>query len=248
MKISPNFIKSSDLKIKVHEFESNGYLQIPNEVFLETEEDNQLLQKAQLDYNSLHNDAYGESRARAYSRYIKYANSTDCMLDLHNDYFQSKEYNYDDGGKIRSFNKISNVFLNNSLIKKIIKFDSDFAFQTNILDQNKDLIIGLHQVRYHVKRNRPSFSSPIWLHKDDEPIVFLHLMNLTNSAIGGDNLIANNPKEINRVISLKNPLETLVFSQKVFHAVTPVGTQSITGAFRDILLVTFSYKEKNDAQ
>ncbi len=39
-------------------------------------------------------------------------------------------------------------------------------------------------------------------------------MNLSNTAIGGDNLIANSPREINQFISLKEPLETLVFGQK----------------------------------
>ncbi|MEW9139402.1 2OG-Fe dioxygenase family protein [Bacillus wiedmannii] len=238
-----NKTSSFDVEQKVHEFESNGYIQISNDIFLQDQEDQALLTKAQLDYYSLQNDAYGECRARAYSRYIKYAGSSDYVLDTDNRYFQSEEYNYDDGGKIRNFNSITDEFLHNSLIEKIVRFDSEFASNTNILDTSKDLVIGLHQVRYKATRENPSFSSPIWLHKDDEPIVFLHLMNLSNTALGGDNLIANSPREINKLISLKDPLETLVFGQKVFHAVTPLGTECNTEALRDILLVTFSYKE-----
>ncbi|ARV91356.1 2OG-Fe dioxygenase family protein [Bacillus thuringiensis] len=232
-----------DVEKKVEEFETDGYLHISNDYFLENQVDHTLLTKAQLDYYSLQEDLYGECRARAYSRYIKSADSSDYILDTSNDYFQSKEYNYDDGGKIRTFSSISKDFLDNSLIEKIVRFDSEFALNTNIIDQNKDLIIGLHQVRYKATKESPSFSSPIWLHKDDEPVVFLHLMNLSNTAVGGDNLIANSPREINKLISLKEPLETLVFGQKVFHAVTPLGTECNIESFRDILLVTFSYKE-----
>ncbi|UPJ17482.1 2OG-Fe dioxygenase family protein [Bacillus cereus] len=228
---------------KVHEFESKGFLEISNEIFLQEEENHRLLTQAQLDYYNLEDDAYGECRARSYSRYIKYVDSPDYILDNSNDYFQSKEYNYDDGGKVRQFHSINDSFLYNPLIQNIVRFDTEFAFKTNIIDTSKDLIIGLHQVRYKATKERPSFSSPIWLHKDDEPVVFLHLMNLSNTAIGGDNLIANSPREINQFISLKEPLETLVFGQKVFHAVTPLGTECSTEAFRDILLVTLSYKE-----
>ncbi|CAM4388662.1 hypothetical protein BAMA_10630 [Bacillus manliponensis] len=234
---------SLDVEKKVEEFESKGYLQISNDVFLQDAESHNLLTQAQLDYYNLENDAYGECRSRAYSRYIKYAGSSDYVLDTENGYFQSEEYNYDDGGKVRDFNSINDQFLHNPLIEKIVRFDSEFAFKTNIIDTNKDLIIGLHQVRYKATKDSPSFSSPIWLHKDDEPVVFLHLMNLSNTAMGGDNLIANSPREVNEFISLKDPLETLVFGQKVFHAVTPLGTECNTEAFRDILLVTFSYKE-----
>ena len=48
--------------------------------------------------------------ARSYSRYIKYVDSPDYILDNSNDYFQSKEYNYDDGGKVRQFHSINDSF------------------------------------------------------------------------------------------------------------------------------------------
>lgn len=235
-----------NLKKKADELEDNGYMKISNKFFLNKEEDHSNLIKAQLDYFNLKDDPYGNCRSRAHSRYIKKAGESTYSLDKDNSYFQSKEYNYDDGGKIRSFESISNEFLDNKLIKDIIKFDSNLAFESELIDTTKDIVIGIHQVRYKATKNIPSFSSPIWLHKDDEPVVFLHLISLSNTAVGGDNLIAKTPKEVNEYISLKDPLETLVFGQKVYHAVTPLGTFSNTEAYRDILLVTFSYKETNE--
>ncbi len=77
----------------------------------------------------MEDDAYGECRARSYSRYIKYVDSPDYILDNSNDYFQSKEYNYDDGGKVRQFNSINDSFLCNPLIQNIVRFDTEFAFK-----------------------------------------------------------------------------------------------------------------------
>ncbi|EJS02967.1 hypothetical protein IKG_00928 [Bacillus cereus VD200] len=75
---------------KVHEFESKGFLEISNEIsneiFLQEEENHRLLTQAQLDYYNLEDDAYGECRARSYSRYIKYVDSPDYILDNSNDY------------------------------------------------------------------------------------------------------------------------------------------------------------------
>ena len=42
--------------------------------------------QAQLDYYNLEDDAYSECRARSYSRYIKYVDSPDYILDNSNDY------------------------------------------------------------------------------------------------------------------------------------------------------------------
>ena len=86
------------------------------------------------------------------------------------------------------------------------------------------------------------FSSPLWLHRDDEPLVFVHLFNVSDNALGGDNLIATDFKTITHLIRLGNPLETLLLTKKPYHAVTPLGSADKNCAFRDILLVTFMNK------
>ncbi|MGQ5524778.1 2OG-Fe dioxygenase family protein [Chitinimonas sp. PSY-7] len=203
----------------------------------------EMLTNAQLDYYRISADPHGGGRYRAFSRYRLTPGSTTPVLDDTNDYVQSPEYNYDDGGLVRKFAPLSQDFRNNSLIQHLIQKDLEIARATDLVDWSSNVIIGLHQIRYHAKPDAPSISSPIWLHRDDEPVVFIHLFNLSASALGGDNLISTGNRSISRVIRLTSPLESVVLGKKVLHAVTPVGTNSSTGAYRDILLITFSNEE-----
>lgn len=90
-----------------------------------------------------------------------------------------------------------------------------------------------------VLSENPSYGSPLWLHRDDENLVFIHLFNLSANANGGDNLIAYEPKKIDKLIRLINPLDTLLVTKKHLHSVTPIGSSDDVIAYRDILLITF---------
>ncbi|MDO3660858.1 2OG-Fe dioxygenase family protein [Bacillus sp. C28GYM-DRY-1] len=217
----------------------NGYSYIPADFYQQKTTDT-AVHELQLTYDNLKADPKGGGRYRAHSRYIFAPHSNTLELDPDNGYFQSKEYNYDDGGIIRQFEKISDDFLQHPVTQQMIHSNVEMARQTDLVDWDKEVIVGLHQIRYHVTPDAPSYSSPIWLHRDDEPLVFVHLFKLSEDAIGGDNLIAPSVKQIDKVLRLTDPLETLALGQKVFHAVTPVGTANEDGAHRDILLVTFS--------
>ncbi|MFU2318744.1 2OG-Fe dioxygenase family protein [Rahnella sp. PCH160] len=62
--------------------------------------------------------------------------------------------------------------------------------------------------------------------------------------LGGDNLIAPNPKNIERVLRLETLFDTLVVNHDKYHAVTPVGCRKPgKTAVRDIILVTFQRNE-----
>ncbi|MEI4529084.1 2OG-Fe dioxygenase family protein [Priestia megaterium] len=227
-------------RIYSEELENNGFLYI-NQTFYKGEIDlKEDLAKAQESFETLEADPKGGGRYRAHSRYIAHPNSLELELDVTNDYFQSKEYNYDDGGIVRKFNPISNSFLDNKLISNLINKDLHIATSTNLVNWEDKVTIGLHQVRYKVEAGEASYSSPVWLHRDDEPLVFVHLFDLSENALGGDNLIASSVKQIDQVMRLGKPLETLALGQKVFHAVTPLGSSNTEVAYRDILLVTFS--------
>ena len=58
--------------------------------------------------------------------------------------------------------------------------------------------------------------------------------------------MAYDPKKVDYILKLRKPFETLILSQKIFHAVTPMGTTNKNDAFRDILLVTFQGKKVLD--
>ncbi|WP_234257490.1 2OG-Fe dioxygenase family protein [Pectobacterium sp. IFB5596] len=66
----------------------------------------------------------------------------------------------------------------------------------------------------------------MWLHKDDEDIVFVHLINVSSNMLGGDSLIASHPRGIERVLRLEQLFDTLVVNHDKLHAVTPVNMRS----------------------
>jgi hypothetical protein len=84
------------------------------------------------------------------------------------------------------------------------------------------------------------------LHKDDENVVFVHLINCSENIIGGDNVIATDAKHMERVIRLERTFDTLVVNHNKLHAVTPVGCRGTNPndvSTRDIILVTFQRKQ-----
>ncbi|PHV11199.1 2OG-Fe dioxygenase family protein [Chitinimonas sp. BJB300] len=239
-------IGAPDINLYADALMRDGYSTVSAQIYNVNVNFNQFekLTNAQLDYYRLSADPHGGGRYRAFSRYRLTPGSTIPILDETNEYVQSPEYNYDDGGLVRRFAPLSLDFRNNPLIQHLISRDLEIARATQLVDWSQNVLIGLHQIRYHAKPDAPSISSPIWLHRDDEPVVFIHLFNLSASALGGDNLISTGNRNISRVIRLTSPLESVVLGKKVLHAVTPVGTNSSTGAYRDILLITFSNEEK----
>lgn len=202
------------------------------------------LREAQLSYKSLEKDPNPGNRYRAYTRFIWDNDANDLVKDPNNDYFQPKSYNTADGGKIRQFKHISDTYLNNPIIKKLIKRNVDFAKKTNYVSFNTDLEVGLHQIRYLADAQAPAYSSPVWFHKDNEPLVYVHLLNLSKNAVGGTNFLAKKATQVDAALQLTKPLETFVVNQNGLHSVSPLGTKDGRPAFRDILLVTFFNRPK----
>lgn len=178
-------------------------------------------------------------RYRAYMRYVWSNQHNTLIKSANTTYHQPKEYNSVDGVKQREFSFIQNIFSENSLVKQLIAKNIEIAKKTHLVSFDSSLEVGLHQIRYKAQFNQAAFSSPPWLHRDNEPLVFVHLFNLSPNAIGGDNLVAEDETNITKVIKLKKPLETFVVNKRFMHAVTPLGSQNWSNAYRDILLVTF---------
>lgn len=161
-------------------------------------------------------------------------------------YYQTKSYNPDTGGVVRDYPLIAPELLENPIFLKLIKSDIDFVAHYQLLGSISDLEMGVHLFRYNAHPNHPSYSSPIWLHKDDEDVVFIHHLRTSSNAVGGDSIIAPNGKHIEQVIRLSQPLETLVVNHLKFHAVTPIGTNDEQTAERDVILVTFQKRRLNE--
>jgi hypothetical protein len=196
----------------------------------------------QSSYKRLNLDPAPGNRYRAYTRYNWDTKQSKLVKDTDNNYFQSKKYNYADGGKIRVFDNIGEGFLNNPVIRYLLERNIALAQQSSVVNFADDLSVGLHQIRYRAEIQNTAYSSPIWLHKDDEPLVFVHLLSLTPNLLGGDNVLSQDAKSIDDIIRLTSPLETIVLTKKYLHAVTPMGSANDTPAYRDVLLVTFQNK------
>lgn len=184
-------------------------------------------------------------RNRAYLKLLWKRKSGKITVADNQVYFQSAKSNVIDGGKARHFAIMDKQILNLKIMKNVINTNVNFIRKFSLLKQYNELILGLHFIQYKAHRYGASYSSPDCLHIDDEPLVFVHLLNLSPNAWGGDNLIADiKTKEIKNVIRLEQPFETIILTKDYYHAVTALGAREGV-ATRDILLFTV---EPNETQ
>ena len=190
-------------------------------------------------YEDLGDDPYAKDgiRIRAYTRY-KFNESDGLTKDKDRTYFQTYESNNVDGGHKREFDELPIEFINHYFFMEIIKKDIDIIKKRI---NSKEFEIGVHAIRYIAKEGSPSYSSPIWLHKDDEELVFLHFLYKTENTIGGDSVISRDGKTIDDIKNLDKFMDTLVLTRDFLHAVTPIGSKE-SKAYRDILLVIVESK------
>lgn len=213
-----------------------GFGFIPGNYYLNDQMDFDVIEKFKTSFQEdLASDGV---RNRAYLKLDWERLTNQVTVSANQNYFQSAESNVDDGGKIRQFAKIKSSILSlpimQSLLEKNIKIISTYE---PLIKYDK-LTFGIHFIQYHVCEMGASYSSPVGLHVDDEPLVFVHLIELTHNAIGGENLVAKlDNQEITNVIRLKNTLDTLYLTRSVYHAVTPLGSLKDT-ARRDVILFT----------
>lgn len=198
-------------------------------------------------YGELIPDPYSPgSRLRAYAQ-CRINGSSDLFFGHFEPYLQTKAYNPDTGGIVRSYPLISTEVLENELFQLLVTEDIRFVRKYSEIGDPGEAIIGIHLFRYFATPSAPAFSSPVWLHKDDEDVVFIHLLSLSDNAMGGDNIIATDGRHIELVMRLEKPLDTFVVNHAKLHAVTPIWCKEIKGqeshCTRDIILVTFQRRK-----
>lgn len=151
-------------------------------------------------------------------------------------YFQTYSANDSDGGKARNFPLIEESLLDIKLFKDIISKDSHWMKKYCEYSERKWLTLSIHFIRYKAEQGKASYSSPVWLHVDNEPLVFIHLVRLTDNAIGADNIISGGDNKPTNVIRLETFMDTLIVDPNKKHAVTPLGSKKGT-AYRDVMLI-----------
>ncbi len=198
-------------------------------------------------YNKLTLDPYSPgNRLRAYAQ-CRINGSNDLTFGHFEAYFQTKSYNPDTGDVVRSYPMIPADVLDNPVFRLLITDDIRFVRKYGEIGDPGETIIGIHLFRYLATPDAPAFSSPVWLHRDDEDVVFIHLLSLSKNAMGGDNIIATDGRHMERVMRLEEPLDTFVVNHAKLHAVTPIWCKDVAGkelqCNRDIILVTFQRRK-----
>ena len=151
-------------------------------------------------------------------------------------YFQSYSANNVDGGHVREFPPIDDDLISNEVFLHILKADAEVMNQYCHLVGKTSLDISVHFIRYKAEQGGASYSSPVWLHVDDEPLVFIHLLQLTDNAIGADSVISGMNGQPTNVMRLSDPFDTLIVDKTRKHAVTPLGSSGGI-AYRDVMLI-----------
>ncbi|MGV3740225.1 MAG: 2OG-Fe dioxygenase family protein [Gammaproteobacteria bacterium] len=177
-------------------------------------------------------------RNRAYLK-LEWSRLTDeVKVSKNQNYFQTAANNTQDGGKVRQFAQMDADIINLPIMKNILHNNLSIVKQYEPLSEYMHLVLGLHFIQYVANEGAASYSSPVGLHLDDEPLVFVHLLELTTNSLGGDNLIAQlSDQEIKNVIRLEQPMDTLLVNRNCYHAVTPLGSRDGISR-RNIILFT----------
>ncbi|PYF82299.1 hypothetical protein DFP75_103125 [Marinomonas alcarazii] len=151
-------------------------------------------------------------------------------------YFASGKANDLNGGMSRTFNIIDESLLNNTTFRAIFSQHEPLIREYCEVNDVQTANISIHFIRYQAKEGEASYSSPVWLHQDDEPLVFIHLIQLTENALGADNVISGFDDLPTNVIRLTNFMDCLIVDPTLKHAVTPTGSVKGT-ARRDTMLI-----------
>ncbi|AKJ06233.1 2-oxoglutarate-Fe(II)-dependent dioxygenase family protein [Archangium gephyra] len=221
----------------------DGYKFVPGSHYMEglTEKDHARF----LSYfeSQIQPDPYSSVRDRGMIKIVYNRSTHQFSKNSNQTYFQSYSANDTDGGKVRVFPRIGDELLSSNVFQSILYKNQHYLDEYCDRTETANLNISVHFIRYKAPRGGASYSSPIWLHLDDEPLVFIHLIQLTRNAIGADSVISGMDNKPTNVLRLARPFDTLIVDKTKKHAVTPLGsTDGI--AYRDVMLINLEAKEQ----
>lgn len=156
-------------------------------------------------------------------------------------YMQTRQYNTDDGDKLRQFAPIDRRVLMSRTLRELIRFNITIARLTNqTLFHGESVLVGVHMISYRAAGQDITFSSPVWLHRDQEEYVAVILYELSHNLNGGENILANGPRELAAKIAMNEEFEAILLSKKGMHAVVPMNSSNGRPAFRNVVLITLT--------
>lgn len=233
-------------QITHNQFDNNGFVFLRSDDYQVSNHDIHASSLKTLFAEDLELDTSPGSRFRAYLKLYWNRNSNQVWVASDQRYYQSEAANSMDGGNFRDFKELDKSLLEDSVFAKVLHKNVAFIRQFEPLSHLDTLVLGVHFIRYSVSPGAAvSYSSPVWLHTDDEPLVFVHLIDLSSNAIGGDNVISGLDGKLRNVIKLEHFLDTLLLNRNVMHAVTPLGSVD-EQAHRDVILFTVEPASTNE--
>jgi hypothetical protein len=214
----------------------NGFQFVPGSHYIEGIEESEYQRFARFYDAQVKQDPYSPVRDRAMIKLVYRRSSGQVELNPNQSYFQSYGANDSDGGRVRVFPTIEASVLDDKVFRRVFQYDTQYIDRYCDTVDEQSVNISVHFIRYKTQAGGASYSSPVWLHLDDEPLVFIHLVQLTENAIGADSVISEMDSKPTNLLRLSNPLDTMIVDRMKKHAVTPLGS---TGgmAYRDVMLI-----------
>jgi hypothetical protein len=214
----------------------DGFKFVPGEHYMDGLRDTDYAQFFRFYESQVQADPYADVRDRGMIKIVYGRDSHTIRKNANQIYFQSYAANDSDGGRVRVFPPISDALINDRTFLHILKRNAPYIDEYCDRASRAELNISVHFIRYKADKGRASYSSPVWLHVDDEPLVFIHLIQLTDNAIGADSVISEMDSKPANVLRLSTPLDTLIVDKTKKHAVTPLGSHGGM-AYRDVMLI-----------
>ncbi|KQT21342.1 MULTISPECIES: 2OG-Fe dioxygenase family protein [unclassified Bradyrhizobium] len=224
---------------------TEGFCYLEANSFVLTDEQYKSLATVQDHFNSLPLDTYDESanRCRQLSRYVLLP-FAGLLMPRPNKaliYQQNVSFNAEAKGIERRFAALPEAIIKADFLRELIMHD----FVNSPLDPEMlsgPIEVGVHFIRLRATPDRPGVAVPNRLHKDGEPVTWIHLMN-RRDVVGGESIITDNSQaKLLCEATLSTPLDSIgIVDDMVWHMVKPVRVaEPATVGIRDVILVDFT--------
>lgn len=224
---------------------ADGFCHVKADDFVLTEEQRASFMAVRRHFETLPRDTYDKAanRYRQLTRYVLLPFAGLLVPRPYEaiTYKQDVGFNQEAMGVARQFEAVPDGICQSDFLRALIMHD----FANSPLDDEMlagPIEVGVHFIRLKATPDRPGVAVPNRLHKDGEPVTWIHLMNRKGVA-GGENVITDNSQE--KVLcetTLNTPLDSIgIVDDMVWHMVKPVRVaEPAQVGVRDVILVDFT--------
>ncbi len=233
------------IKDALQRMKANGFCHLEANDFVLTERECASLAIVQNHFDKLPLDTYdeGANRYRQLTRYVllPFAGLLVPRPNRAQIYRQALGFNEEAMGIDREFEAAPDAICEAEFVRALIMHD----FANSPLDENMmsgPIEVGVHFIRMRATSDRPGVAVPNRLHKDGEPVTWIHLMN-RRGVVGGENVITDNSQaQVLCETTLNAPLDSIgIVDDLVWHMVKPVRVaETETVGVRDVILIDFT--------